>query len=272
MSSQEQPYILGTDVEELHRLGYQHRVWAQATFALWQRAGFTRGHTILDLGCGPGYDAIDLAHIVGEGGRVIAVDKSEMFLGFLRASVNQQWLNNVEIRLSDFHELRLEPASLDAAYGRWALGWVSNPGAIVEKIARALKPGGRFVSQEYFNWGALTVRPESDAHAKVVSACLESWNRSEGEINVGGQLPRIVSECGMKVTHLAPQSRLGRPRSLEWQWVTTFLHSYIPRLIRMGLLSEADYALWKSEWSALEKNPAAMCFCPQMVELIAEKA
>jgi len=43
--------------------------------------------TILDLGCGPGYFSIDLAHMVGRSGRVIASDLQEGMLGKLREKI-----------------------------------------------------------------------------------------------------------------------------------------------------------------------------------------
>ena len=56
-------YVLGTNDEELMRLGFQHRVWGEQAFALWERAGFAPGQTIVDVGCGPGFATLDLARL-----------------------------------------------------------------------------------------------------------------------------------------------------------------------------------------------------------------
>jgi ubiquinone/menaquinone biosynthesis C-methylase UbiE len=40
----------------------------------------TRGMTVLDVGCGPGFFSIELAKLVGEGGRVIAADLQQGML------------------------------------------------------------------------------------------------------------------------------------------------------------------------------------------------
>jgi hypothetical protein len=142
---------------------------------------------------------------------------------------------------------------------------------VISKVSSALKPAGTFAIQEYFNWGAMSVRPHSEPHVRVVNACLESWKQSDGDINIGGRVTAMLQDCGMHVNHIAPLSRIGRPGSMEWNWVTTFMHSYIPRLIKMSLLTEEDYGEWQNEWSTLEMNPTAFCFCPQMVELIGVK-
>ncbi|MFC1798890.1 class I SAM-dependent methyltransferase [Thermodesulfobacteriota bacterium] len=42
------------------------------------------GDTVIDLGCGPGYFSIDMAKMVGENGRVIAVDQQESMLASVK--------------------------------------------------------------------------------------------------------------------------------------------------------------------------------------------
>ncbi len=42
------------------------------------------GMTVLDLGCGPGFFTLDMAHMVGESGRVIAADLQEGMLQKLK--------------------------------------------------------------------------------------------------------------------------------------------------------------------------------------------
>src|SRR5439155_774220 len=74
------------------RLGLQHRVWRPRATDAWRRAGFTVGHTLIDLGCGPGYAALDLAEIVGATGRVVAIDRSRRFLDALGATARQRGL------------------------------------------------------------------------------------------------------------------------------------------------------------------------------------
>src|SRR4051812_47686652 len=80
MTPNERDYVLGTHDEEIERLGLQHNVWRPRALAAWQRAGFTTGQTLIDVGCGPGYATLDLAELVGRDGHVIAVDRSRRFL------------------------------------------------------------------------------------------------------------------------------------------------------------------------------------------------
>lgn len=88
-------YILGTHETEVERLGLQHRVWRSRALDAWQRAGFTAGQTLLDVGCGPGYASLDLAGIAGPLGRVV-VDRSQRFLEALHERRAQQNPGNID--------------------------------------------------------------------------------------------------------------------------------------------------------------------------------
>ena len=76
-------YVLGTEDEEVERLGLQHRVWRPRMLDGFARAGIGRGMTVIDVGCGPGYASLDLAEIVGPDGRVLALERSARFLDVL---------------------------------------------------------------------------------------------------------------------------------------------------------------------------------------------
>ena len=76
----ERDYVLGTEDDEVARLGLQHRVWRPRMLDAWARAGINVGQTVLDVGCGPGYATVDLAEIVGPSGKIVAVERSQRFL------------------------------------------------------------------------------------------------------------------------------------------------------------------------------------------------
>src|SRR5262249_62306842 len=89
-------YVLGTHDEEIARLGVQHRVWRPKMLDAWRRAGFGAGMTIADIGCGPGYAALDLADVVGPSGRVIAIERSRRVLDAPRSQARRRGGPNTE--------------------------------------------------------------------------------------------------------------------------------------------------------------------------------
>jgi len=266
----EQSYILGTDEEELFRLGVQHQVWAEEAQKGWRTANFGAGQTILDLGSGPGYCTKELAFLVGLQGKVIGIDKSEKYISFLK-NVASKYNLNIEAIHADFDKMQLESSSLDGMYCRWALAWIPNPKEILSKVVAALKPGGKMVIQEYYDWSTLQTEPRKEPLAKAIAMALKSFKDTENEVDIGRQLPMILPEIGMKVIGYRPMSKIGTTENGVWQWPKTFFQSYFPRLVSQNYLTkeESDAALNSLE--ELEKiKGATICTC-LMSEIIAEK-
>ena len=267
---EENEYILGTDEDELNRLELQHKVWLSEAKYGWDLAEFKSGQTILDLGCGPGYCAEELARIVGKMGRVIGVDKSNAFIAHLN-QIQQSTKLSIEPYLADFNSLLLDDDSLDGMYCRWALAWVSNPKEILAKVRDALKPGGRMVIQEYYQVSTFKTNPERPALKKAINAALNSFNESEFKINMGGNLPEYLEALGMRINHLRLIPKLATPGSMTWKWPKTFFHNYFPRLVSMGYLDNQDMEDAIEDLQGLEMLSYATLCCPLVIEVVAER-
>ena len=87
-------YILGTELQELHRLGYQHQIWSSEARKAWDTAEFSYGQRLLDLGCGPGFCTVEMAYLVGEEGSVLGVDKSQAYIDYLN-KLNESYRLNI---------------------------------------------------------------------------------------------------------------------------------------------------------------------------------
>jgi SAM-dependent methyltransferase len=266
--TEESAYILGTDAVELERLRFQHHAWRKEAYALWELAGIGRGHVVADLGCGPGFATLDLAAIVGPEGRVIGRDASGRFLGHLVAEAERLGLAQVETSLGPIEELDLAPGRLDAAYARWLLCWLPDPGAALERVRRALAPGGVLALQDYIDWGAMKLVPPSPVFARAVAACLRSWELGGGTIDVGEHVPALAAERGFRVELLRPLARLGRVGSLEWGWLGQFFESYLPKLVPRGLLAAEELDAFRLDWSARTEAGASWCYTPTMVDVL----
>ena len=264
-------YILGTDIEELDRLGFQHRVWSQDAFSLWKRGGVRMGQKILDLGSGPGFATFDLATIAGQKGHVTAVDISQAYVDYGNQQANLRGVKNVRFIQSSIHDLQLEHGQFDVIYCRWVLSWVSDVDKIVAEISKLLKPGGVFLVQEYAQWGTFRIEPERREVRAVIEACRESWRVMPSEIDIAPFLPQMFSECGLSIEHKATLSKISDPTEMVWQWPATFLHIYSEKLIKMGLLTEYQREALIQAWPSLEASPTAMVITPLMMEYIARK-
>jgi ubiquinone/menaquinone biosynthesis C-methylase UbiE len=268
----EKDYILGTDQEELDRLGFQHRVWSEDAFSLWKKGGVRQGLKVLDLGSGPGFASFDLATIVGAEGHVTAVDISQSYVDYGNFQAEQRGVTNLTFVQGSAHHLPLAGQQFDVIYCRWVLSWLTNVSDIVQHIAALLKPGGVFLVQEYVQWGTFRIIPERPAIRAVIEACRESWRIMESEIDIAPQLPEMFHKSGLQIEHKAVIEKVANPKEMVWQWPGTFLHIYSKKLIEMGLLTPEVRQAFISAWPEMEANPSAMIITPLMMEFIARKA
>ncbi|MEM8687686.1 MAG: class I SAM-dependent methyltransferase [Pseudomonadota bacterium] len=115
------------------------------------------GEHILDLGCGDGALTLKLSEI---GARVVGVDASENFV----AAAKDQ---GVDARLMNGEALQFSK-EFDVVFSNAALHWMTNPSAVIEGVARALKPGGRFVAEfgGFGNVAAIATALRAVAHVR----------------------------------------------------------------------------------------------------------
>ncbi len=269
--SDRQEYLLGADDEELSRLDRQHRVWAKSAFALWERAGFGPGQTILDVGCGPGLATFDLAGIVEPGGRVIGVDESERFLSYLRTQQRAHGIANVEVLRADVQRLNLRDGSIDGAYARWLLCFAREPAAVVEGVARALRPGGSFAVMDYFNYHAFTLSPRSAALDRVVHAVFDSWRSHGGDLDIMLDVPAMMARCGLTVVDVKPVVCIAKPGSALWNWPRAFFRNYLPSLVEGGFLTPEEKQAFEVDWEERSHDPTTFLCTPPMLEVIGVK-
>jgi len=271
-SSSEPEYILRTGEEEFVRLGFQHRAWAAKAFELWQRAGLGPGHSVIDVGCGPGFATIDMAHLVGPSGRVVAVDESPRFIERLKRRMEVEPLSGViEPVLSDAQTVDLSPQSADFAYARWVLCFVARPEDVVARIGAALKPGGVFAIQDYNQYEAMQLSPRSEVFVKTIGATAASWRRRGGDPDVASRLPSLLADHGFEIREVTSLVRTARPGSLLWNWPQTFFRNFLPVLVDEGLLTQDDVAAWHEDWEARANDPAAALTTPPMLDIVAVK-
>jgi ubiquinone/menaquinone biosynthesis C-methylase UbiE len=264
-------YLLGTDADELRRLGFQHQVWAREAADAWERGGFAPGHHLLDLGCGPGHATLDLARLVGAEGRVTGVDVSERFVGELRRRAAALGVEQVDAQVQDVEALKLPEGAFDGAYARWVLCFLRDPAAAVARVARALRPGGRFVVQDYSNYPALQLAPEDAAFRTVIDAVMRSWTEGGGDPNVAARLPRMMEDAGLRVVSITPLARIARPGDALWEWPRTFFDNFLPVLVKNGYLAPEERDAFHRLWAARSADPAAFFATPPMTVVVGER-
>jgi len=267
----ERAYVLGTDDEELERLGQQHRLWSVLAFETWERAGIRGGSRVLEIGCGPGFTTVDLAGLTTRTGRVLAFDLSPRFVARLRTVAAALGLTQIEARQADVQKLPDLGETFDAAYVRWVLCFLPDPEAVIAAVARSLRPGGTFGIQEFIDYEAMNLAPASPAFRRGLSAVAESFRHFGGDSTIGLRLPGMLLRHGFRIESLRPVQRTARPHEPLWQWPTEFFGQQLPRLVEAGFLTAAELAAWRADWAAHSADPAAFFVTPAMLEIVAQR-
>ncbi|MBA1145628.1 methyltransferase domain-containing protein [Ectothiorhodospiraceae bacterium WFHF3C12] len=102
------------------------------------------GARVLDVGCGWGDTAIELARMVGPEGYVLGVDCVDRFLDKGRRDAMTAGLDNVEFLAADVETYPFAGGH-DLCYSRFGMMFFGNPMAAMRNIAAALRPGGELL-------------------------------------------------------------------------------------------------------------------------------
>ena len=100
-----------------------------------------KGDRVVDVGCGFGDTAIELARLVGPTGSVLAVDCCDGFLEYGRRDASAAGLNNVTFLEADVQTYPFEPVH-DFCFSRFGTQFFENPVAGLRNMRTSLKPGG----------------------------------------------------------------------------------------------------------------------------------
>lgn len=106
------------------------------------------GMTVMDVGCGRGFNTIGLARIVGEEGRVIAVDVQQEMLDMLRKRIEREWLSSrIRIHLCERASLGINE-TVDFVNAFWMVHEVPDIREFLKQIYFVLNPQRKFLVAE----------------------------------------------------------------------------------------------------------------------------
>src|SRR5438445_12015598 len=111
--------------------------------------GLKKGETACDIGSGPGYFTLRLARAVGFGGFVFAVDVEARMLQALRDRLDKAGVRNVAPVLAVADDPLLPPSACDLVLVVDTYHHFPDRTAYLERLRRALKPGGEIVNIDY---------------------------------------------------------------------------------------------------------------------------
>ena len=150
------------------------------------------GEHVLDVGCGTGLLAQELAALVGASGRVVGVD------------VSRDMLDLAEGRCSDVAQVRFvegsatslpdDDSGFDAVTCTQVLLYVAEVEQALAEMHRVLKPGGRIVIVET-DWRGLVLNSFDD---KLTRKMIRAWDQTVSSPNLPTQLGPLLRAQGFQ--------------------------------------------------------------------------
>jgi len=264
-------YVLGNkELGELKRLAFQHEVWRAETDLLLERTAIGAGSRVIDLGCGPGFLALDLARRVGAQGKVLALDSSEVFVAHLRRQAEELELDNIEVLQADVLQCSLPAAESDVVVCRWLLMFLPDPESVVRKALRALRTGGMLAVMDYSPFLDISLSPRVESFDRVYRAVARLIEKFGGDPNVGGRVPGMMRAAGFVGIDCQPVSRSDVPGSPLWEWIqqTGTNHG---NLVEHGLLSAAELADYHAAMEHAEASGGVLFTAPTVQTIVGRK-
>jgi ubiquinone/menaquinone biosynthesis C-methylase UbiE len=97
---------------------------------------------VLDVGCGNGLHAIEIAK---NASAVYGVDYSDAFIAFAENATKELEISNVRFYCENARSLPFAPDTFDVVYCFAALYYMPVPLSVIFEMARVMKPGGKCV-------------------------------------------------------------------------------------------------------------------------------
>lgn len=107
------------------------------------------GATIADIGAGSGYHVFRMAPLVGDKGKIYAVDIQKEMLDIIRDRMKKGQVKNIEPVMGDGADPKLPDDSVDMILMVDVYHEFAQPFEMTQKLVKALKPGGRLIFVEF---------------------------------------------------------------------------------------------------------------------------
>ena len=146
------------------------------------------GQRVLDIGCGSGVIARDVARRVQPNGRVVGIDSSPALIAAARElTTATDGATSITFREGDCRALPLADDSFDVVIAATVLTHVPDGHRAILEMARVVRPGGRVGVFDFDGDGVLLAHPDRDMTRRIVAAfsdhsAVNGWLVREPEI------------------------------------------------------------------------------------------
>ncbi|WP_420630425.1 methyltransferase domain-containing protein [Candidatus Leptofilum sp.] len=221
----------------------------QLTLAL---ADVQTRHFVLDVGCGTGVDAIQMAVQVGQSGHVYGIDFSHAMV--TTANKNARVLNlPVTFQQNDIYALDFADNFFDRCRADKTFQHLSDPDAALKELIRVTKPGGKIIIADPDHDSLIIDTPFEDVNHRFVR--FRSDQMPQG--GIAHQLYGKFKEFGLVDVHVEPIMQVFT--NYEEKKVSSPYLEEIYFAQKAGVVSETEADQWANYLQNAIANDRFLC-------------
>lgn len=203
------------------------------------------GNQVLDVGCGVGIQAQELAKRVGTSGKVVGTDISTIMIEVAKRKVSDSDLP-IDFFVAEASSQPFPDQSFDSIRTERVLMYIPEVAKVLQEFKRLLKPGGKLVIFE-FNWdGALISHEDKELTRRITHYLTDSFPNNR----IGYDLYYELKSNGFKNVNAKPYAYHGSDEII----LDIVKKTYIPVLqqgISEGVFTKTEIDNW---WESLDEG------------------
>jgi SAM-dependent methyltransferase len=256
-------YIIRGGVAGRERLRALARVMRPTTLSMFDVVGIKPGMACLDVGCGGGDVAFELARLVGPDGRVVGWDIDETKLQLARRESKEREQDNVEFRCIDIGESD-GTAEFDVIYARFLLTHLPHPAGALSRTVRLARPGA-IVMLEDIDCTGCFCHPDCAAFWRFIELYTQTAQRRGGDPNIGPRLPGLLLDAGVEKVRMNVVQPAGLDAEVKLIAPLT-MENIVESVLAEALASQAEIDGIIDELYAFSRDPRTVASLPRVVQ------
>lgn len=140
-----------------------------------------KGDTVLDLGCGAGFDCFLASRKTGSTGKVIGVDMTKEMIEKAKANAQKLGIENIEFILSEIEKMPIPDNSVDIIITNCVVNLTPDKSETFKEAHRVLKKGGRIYLSDIVLLEELSEEQRNDDN--LISGCVAGALLKDDYIN-----------------------------------------------------------------------------------------